>query len=174
MANPIPEPLIKDRTRVVVMFDTTTPDRVGAVLLVEPQSERVPTPYGIKYKYWAPPIWGWHPADDAVEIPMPPLDPVHYPKSVHQFTYLTTYERSEQWVQQHPKKAMLEVLMKAHSEQPKSIGPPYSIVHVVTKNRTVPQVKWVIKGKCPGYTETLGKENNLIEARDEERKANPR
>jgi hypothetical protein len=165
MYQPIPEPLVSMLTRTAIMFDTSTSDDVGKVLLVAPQSVPMTDPrIGTYYKYWAPSLFGWHPANDATEQTDPPI---RFPPSVHEFTYLVSYAKTDAWVQKHPKQALTEILQQAHREKPESIGPPYAIVHVILRKSKSSKIKWVSKGVCPGWSESTRQENTLLQLRDE-------
>jgi hypothetical protein len=162
---------------MVIMFSTNAGDVTGKILLVQPQSDLIGSPGFLKYyKYWAPSTLNWHPANDVSPQPPPPLPPISFPPSIHQFSYLVSYTRTDDWVQKHPKQAIAELLEKGHEEQPLNIGPPYSIVHVITRKSSPAQIKWVAKGNCPGWSETILNKDSLIQLRDklrEAKRANP-
>lgn len=167
---PIPDSLKPVLLRSLVIFDTKTSDRTGKILLVVPQSSPEIDSYGKRsYKYWAPSIAGWHDANDFFLQPVPPAPSIVYPHSVNEFSYLVSYDKTDSWVQKHPRKAITEILNKAHIETPENIGPPYSIVHVIMKKFGPPKIKWVSKGVCPKWTESISTENSLVKLRDEQR-----
>jgi hypothetical protein len=142
---------------------------VGKFLLVEPRSDPIFDYYGRPlttsgqqlYKYWAPSVAGWHDANDVVQQPEPPATPVVYPSSVHQFSYGVSYEKTNDWVQKNPKRAITEIMNKAHKEEPEMIGPPYAIVHVISRKSGLPKIKWISKGVCPSWTEDTDYENSI-------------
>jgi hypothetical protein len=166
MISPIPTPVITTLSRSIVMFDTKKPDFVGKFLLVEPQSAPIVDDYGRPvitssgkqlYRYWAPSVFNWHDAND-----VPPLaSSLVYPSSVHQFAYGVSYERTNAWIQKNPRRALTEILSKAHQEEPETIGPPYAIVHVISRKPGLPKIKWVSKGACPGWTENIDYEHSI-------------
>ena len=134
------------------MFDTSVPDDKGKILLVQPQSDQLIDPLlGPYYKYWAPSIFGWHNVDTAglgVDSP----HPISYPHSIHELAYPVSYPKADAWVQKHPKQALMEMLQQGHLEMPEEVGPPYVIIHVIWSKSKPPKVKWVSKGKCPGWS----------------------
>jgi hypothetical protein len=167
--SPIPEVFVSILTRDVIMFDTNKSDFVGKVLLVEPQSTPIVdnngTPITISgkhwYKYWAPSVAGWHDANDVIEQPLPPAAPLVFPSSIHQFAYSVSYEKTDAWVQKNPRRALEDIMSKAHQEEPEIIGPPYAVVHVTSRESGSPKIKWVSKGVCPGWTETIDYEHSI-------------
>jgi hypothetical protein len=167
---PIPEGLVPMLIKEVIMFDTNKPDLVGKVLTVVPQSTPIVdnngTPITISgkhwYKYWAPSVAGWHVANDVTEQPLPPAAPLVYPSSVHQFAYGVSYEKPDAWVQKNPRQALQEILSKAHLQEPEMIGPPYAIVHVTSRKSGLAKIKWVSKGVCPGWTESIDYEHSIV------------
>jgi len=107
MSSPIPESLIPIKTRTVIMFNTKKADAAGTILLVTPQSEPIRSGlYGISYKYWAPSVFGWHPVEDAVQSAIPPNPPIKVPPSIHEFSYLVSYSKTDDWVRKHPKRRL--------------------------------------------------------------------
>jgi hypothetical protein len=170
MTVPIPEALIPVLTRSVIVFNTKKPEAPGTILKVEPQSEPVNSfIHRNAYKYWAPSTYGWHPVEYAGESAAPPKPATVLPPSIHEFAYVVSYSRTDEWVRKNPKSAITEILKQAHSEEPEMIGPPYVIVHVMLRKSKLPKVKWVSKGVCPGWSETLHPETALVHLRDEMR-----
>jgi hypothetical protein len=173
MTNPIPPLLIPMLTRTVIMFDTKAPNATGTVLLVAPQSDLVKNQlFETYYRYWAPSLFGWHPVETADEQPSPPQPAITLPPSIHEYTYLVSYTKTDDWVRKHPKQAITEILQQAHRESPEGIGPPYAIVHVTLKKPKLPKVKWVSKGVCQGWSDSVYPTNTLVQMRDELREKN--
>ncbi len=176
MREPIPRPLVPKLTRMVILFDMRDPKGSGKILMVRPQSHEGSLLRGGHlhkfFKYWAPSVAGWHPAEDIEEEIAPGVRPTVSP-SIHEFSFLTRYDKPDDWVRAHPKQALLEMLDKAHREEPESVGPPYTMVHVVQRKTKLPKVKWVAKGVCPKWTEETYKEGTLFQRRDEMRRAQP-
>ncbi len=173
MAEPIPKPLIPMLSRTIIMFDTKTSDSVGKVLLVQPQSDEKKELSGTYYMFCAPSNLGWHAANDVIQQASQPHTVISFPPSVHEFTYLGSYTKTDAWVQKHPKQAMKEILQQAHREDPDDVGPPYAMVHVISRKSNVSKIKWVSKGVCPGWTENVYKEKTLVQIREEMRKQQP-
>ena len=166
MRNQFPEDIVSILSRVIVIFDTASPEATGEVLLVEPQSGRV-FPNSL-YKYGARAVFGWHPAD---QLPYPSYPVIHTAPSIHQLSYMVSYGKSEAWVQLHPKETIVEMLTEGHKEHQEEIGPPYAIVHVIVRKSQAPKVKWVSKGVCPQWSESVDPSaKTLIQLRDELRK----
>ncbi len=115
MQNPLPDGLTPSLSRTVILFDLANQDLIGKALVVQPASDRIPNESDTRYKYWAPSLFGWHPANDIFPTPKPPLPRLIYPPSVHQFAYLVSYGRTDDWVQKNPDRAIREILRKGHS-----------------------------------------------------------
>jgi hypothetical protein len=170
---PLPDWVAINLSRTVTMFNTKVSDDKGKILLVQPQSDRLIDPIlGAYFKYWARSISGWHSADTAVLTVNSP-HPISYPSSVHELAYPVSYSKTDAWVQKHPKQALIELLQQGHRGKPEEIGPPYAIVHVIWRKSGPPKIDWVSKGKCPGWTETIDRENSLVRLREKQRKALP-
>ncbi len=172
MQNPLPDGLTPSLSRTVILFDLANQDLIGKALVVQPASDRIPNESDTRYKYWAPSLFGWHPANDIFPTPKPPLPRLIYPPSVHQFAYLVSYGRTDDWVQKNPDRAIREILRKGHSQEPHTVGPPYVIVHVVAGNKG-PKVKWISRGLCPSWSLDFKPDDFLLHFRAEQRKQRP-
>lgn len=171
MDTPIPGPLISMLSRMVVLFNTKAGDVTGKVLHVLPESDERTDEFGrIHYKYWAPSTLGWHPLNDVYPKAPSPHSRASCPASVHEFSYFAPCEKPDTWIQKHPKETLKRLLVQAHRSDPESIGPPYTIVHVVTMKSKVPLVKWVSKGVCPAWSDNVDPKYSLFDLRDDMRR----
>ncbi|WP_188760174.1 hypothetical protein [Edaphobacter acidisoli] len=171
MGKPIPHALIPTLLRMVVMFNTKATDVSGEVLLVRPESDELTDALGRNYyHYSAPSTLGWYPLSDiSIKAPSPHFQ-VSCPASVHEFSYFVPCEKPDPWIQKHPKETLKRLLDQAHRREPETIGPPYTIVRVILRKSRAPKVKWISKGVCPGWSESVDPKYSLIERRDDMRK----
>jgi hypothetical protein len=170
IALPIPKWVVPMLTRTIIVFNTKVPSAEGKILLVAPESIPIQDQLlGTLYRYWAPSLFGWHPVETADELARPPRPAIILPPSIHEFTYLVSYPKTDAWVQEHPRQAITEILEQAHREQPEDIGPPYAIVRVSLRRSKLPKVKWISRGVCQGWSETVYGEKTLVQLRDEMR-----
>jgi hypothetical protein len=165
-------------SRTLVLLETTNQNSQMRVLNVLPKSVPVNTlNFFPRYRYSAEANPDW---DDVRHIYMRPVDSARtpYPPSVHLFAITIVYEKSDAWVQLHPKDALLEMLKKGTTEHSDSIGPPYSIVHVILAPNDRPskrksQIIWIEHGKCPYWDESIDTKNTTRQYRNARKAGSP-
>jgi hypothetical protein len=81
-------------------------------------------------------------------------------------TYPVSYNKPDSWIQDHPKEALLEMLKLGHAEEPELIGPPFVIMHVSRENDHKQKTRWIQRGVCPSWDETVQPESFLREFRN--------
>lgn len=144
---PIPDNLTPDLLRILLLFRLDLKTLEGDALEVTPhnQEKLIPSSLSPKYKYEAVSDLPWLDISHLWSPRSPSGVSFHNPPSVHEFSYVTSYPRSDDWVREHPQQAMTEILEKGHAEEPQEIGPPFTIVHITRSagNHTV--VKWLSK-----------------------------
>jgi hypothetical protein len=170
MATPIPHGLKAGFSRTVTLFDTTVPGDGGNILYVQAQSDQKIDPLSTPYFNYRASLLAW-PDVETLVLEFDSPNQISFPRSVHELAYPVSYSRTDAWIQENPKQALEELLQKGHSEKPEDIGPPYTIIHVICSKLKRPEVKWISRGACPGWSENLNRENSLTRFRDEERKS---
>jgi hypothetical protein len=156
--------------RNVIMFDTNKPDSVGKLLISRPDSYEDPDFFGRNfYQIGAESVWQL--LSDSHPMLLLSESPLVYPRSVNQFAYAVSYEKTDDWVQAHPQKAIEEILDRGYKERPDQIGPPYSIVHVKIRPSGSSKVEWKLRGSCPKWSNSINADSNLFKLRDDMRAA---
>lgn len=107
---------------------------------------------GPGYSYASKALFDWTDIDTATDD----YAESRGPGGVYMFFSVVDYKRDAAWIQAHPDRAALEILEQGHSEDPISVGPPYTLVHIkfpLKKNsfRGKARVTWVKPGKCPSW-----------------------
>ena len=164
MNAPIPPAFVRSLSRTIVLFDSSSSILEGRVLNVQPQSDEAIDLFTKYYNYSAPATLNWHPVVDLKED--------FLPSSVHEFASQFPYSRSDNWVRSNPQADMVEILTQAHEHEPESVGPPYSIVHVISQKFGPPKIAWITKGVCPGWTTRIITPDKILEFRNEARQQN--
>jgi hypothetical protein len=152
--NAIPIVLSTESNLTVVLFNPEFDQKSGLAFIVRPQSAPDPEAPGY-YSYSALLFANWSKVSDfrrtlTGKDATGRVKTISFPASVRMLSYPVQYSRSDSWVQQHPKAALLEMLSKGHHEQKDVIGGPYTIVHVLTSSK---KIKWIKFGSCPSWNE---------------------
>jgi hypothetical protein len=148
-------PLDADRSismdRTILLMDSDTEGHKGQAFHMVPIYVPIRSSFSIQptYHYIAAIDLDWHTISTLPTSARTARDIATFPPSVRIFMAPITYARPDEWVQQHPQDALLEMLRTGHDFDPIHIGEPYVIVHVVTHAGRPDKVQWISKGVCP-------------------------
>jgi len=162
---PLQDEFVAELSRSIVLLPSNPADGSGELLQVEPMGQPVSRNWlgQVQYKYWAPSVSGWHPIQDLRPIVNTPNGIITFPPSVHMFGHPVQYDRPDDWVLLHPQEALTEILKKAHDQDPKGVGPPYTIVHVRKSKTQETGYEFVAKAPCPSWNEGISSEVGPME-----------
>lgn len=168
--NAIPDNWISILSREIFLFEPDTAQWLGVALVVLPESDPVVDPLTrtTMYRNWAPSVLGWHRIDDLHPSFIDPKTKakISSPASIKMLAYRVSHNRPGSWIQDHPRKALLEMLKLGHAEQPELIGPPYVILHVSRQKGHKQEIRWIQRGVCPSWDEKVPSESWLRDLRN--------